>query len=108
MIFVSDMGDALSRRSDFPFLKREVIEPHRVGRWAAPVAVAHQAAGEEAELAEVGGLPPNVCVMTTVTSPATLWRIAALRKVKAKARDLSLEPLWEHIPRKLNLRGSTG
>ena len=84
MIFVSDMGDALSRRSDFPFLKREVIEPHRVGRWAAPVAVAHQGAGEEAELAEVGGLPPNVCVMTTVTSPATLWRIAALRKVKAK------------------------
>lgn len=108
LVFVSDMGDAFSRESDFEFLEKEVIEPiqspegmrhfwlwltkrpHRMGRF-----------GER-----IGGFPENVCAMTTVTGPDYLDRIDQLRKVRAKVRGLSLEPLWERIPpEKLNLEG---
>ena len=108
MIFVSDMGDSLSRKSDFPFLKSDVIEPiqskhgkHHLWLWLTkrPELMAEFAR-------EIGGLPENVCAMTTVTSPAGLERIDQLREVDAQSRGLSLEPLWERIPpEKLNLKG---
>jgi protein gp37 len=108
LVFVSDMGDALSRKSDFPFLKREVIAPiqseeglRHLWLWLT------KRPARMAELAdEIGGFPENVCAMTTVTGPDTLYRIDELRTVNAKVRGLSIEPLWERIPpKKLNLKG---
>lgn len=110
LVFVSDMGDAFSRKRDFPFLKEQVIEPIRSeeGRkhlwlWLTkrPDLMAEFAK-------EIGGFPGNVCAMTTLTGAddESLRRVDDLRKVKASVRGLSIEPLWDRIPpRKLNLKG---
>jgi protein gp37 len=37
---------------------------------------------------------PNVWLAVTVTSPKTLWRMDALRKIPAALRAVSAEPLW--------------
>jgi len=108
LIFVSDMGDAFSRKSDFGFLKREVIEPIQSddGRRHLWLWLTKQPARMAEFAAEIGGLPDNVCAMATVTGPETLDRIADLKRVKAKMRGLSLEPLWERIPpSELDLKG---
>jgi protein gp37 len=109
LIFVSDMGDAFSRRSDFEFLREEVIKPvtSAEGRrhlWLWLTKRPELMAEFAGELD--GGLPENVCAMTTVTGPGQLDRIDHLRKVRAAVRGLSLEPLWERIdPDRLNLEG---
>ena len=108
LIFVSDMGDAFSRDSDFPFLEAEVIEPIRSPKgqrhfwlWLTKRPDRMARFGEK-----IGGFPENVCAMTTVTSPNKLFRVDQLRDVPAAVRGLSLEPLWERIPpRKLRLKG---
>lgn len=110
MIFVSDMGDALSARGDFGFLNKEVVPAfksedgkHHLWLWLT------KRPGIMAEFAkEIGGFPDNVCAMTTLTGPdeESLKRLADLKKVKAKVRGLSIEPLWDRIdPRKLDLKG---
>jgi len=108
MIFVSDMGDALSAKRDFAFLKADLMPAIQSegGKRHLWLWLTKQP-GAMAEFArEVGGLPPNVCAMTTVTSLETLGRIDQLRKVNASTRGLSLEPLWERIPpNKINLKG---
>jgi protein gp37 len=101
-IFVSDMGDALTSKSseDFDFLEREVIVNvssekglRHLWLWLS------KRPGNMAAFAErIGGLPMNVCAMTTVTGPKTLGRVDQLRKVKAPCRGLSIEPLWDRIP----------
>jgi len=110
LIFVSDMGDAFSRRTDFPYIKNEVIEPviSDLGRrhlWLW-LTKRPELMVEFAE--ELGGFPDNICAMTTLTGPGpeNLKRLDDLRRVKASVRGLSVEPLWERIPPKqLNLRG---
>jgi len=100
LIFVSDMGDAFSRDSDFTFLEEEVIasirspqgqrhfwlwltkRPERMVRFGG----------------RIGGFPDNVCAMTTLTGPERLHRMDELRRVPAAVRGLSVEPLWERIP----------
>ena len=103
LIFVSDMGDAFSRNSDFSFLENEVIEPIRsiLGRrhmwlWLTKRPDRMAKFGER-----IGGFPRNVCAMTTVTSRDKLPRVDQLRDVPAAVRGLSLEPLQERIPPKL-------
>lgn len=103
LIFVSDMGDALSPEVDFEYLEQEVIanvtgaagqrhlwlwltkHPNRMaefGRW----------------LAERGrSWPDNLVALTTVTGPATVWRAEALEKVPAQFKGLSVEPLWDRV-----------
>lgn len=110
LIFVSDMGDALSSRSErqFAFLERELIEPvlsekgqRHIWMWLTkrPLNLRDFAG-------RIGGLPVNMCAMTTVTGPETLCRVAELRQVKAACRGLSIEPLWARIrPRDLDLSG---
>ena len=102
MIFVSDMGDAMSAKGLFPFLKQEVTHistdkgrrhmwlwltkrPHTMSRFAE----------------EIGGFSENVCAMTTVTGLESLHRVDELRQIKAPCRGLSVEPLWERIPPEL-------
>ena len=110
LIFVSDMGDALSARSDFQYLKNDLMPAIRseegqkhLWLWLTkrPFRMAEFAD-------EIGGFPDNVCAMTTLTGPdeESLKRLSDLRKVKASIRGLSIEPLWNRIPPgKLNLRG---
>ena len=108
LVFVSDMGDAFSRDSDFDFLENEVIEPIK-----SPGGTRHfwlwltKRPDRMARFGErIGGFPKNLCAMTTVTGPDYLRRIDQLRKVPSVVRGLSLEPLWERIPPKnLNLKG---
>lgn len=102
MIFVSDMGDALSSKRDFEFLKSDLIPAitSAAGRkhlWLWLTKRPHHMA----EFADkVGGLPANVCAMTTLTGPdpECLRRLADLKRVNAHMRGLSIEPLWDRIP----------
>ena len=108
LVFVSDMGDALSRKSDFPFLRREVIGPVRSedGRRHLWLWLTKRPENMAAFAEETGGFPDNLCAMTTVTGPDTLYRVDALRRVRAKTRGLSMEPLRDRVnPRALDLRG---
>lgn len=110
LIFVSDMGDALNTTNDFPFLKLELMpaitsEDGKRHLWLwltkRPDTMAKFAG-------EIGGFPPNVCAMTTLTGPDkdSLQRLTDLKKVKAHIRGLSIEPLWSRIPpSKLDLKG---
>lgn len=110
LIFVSDMGDALTTKGDFPFLKSDLMPAitsdngkRHLWLW---LTKRPERMAEFAE--EIGGFPPNVCAMTTLTGPDpdSLKRLADLKKVKAHIRGLSIEPLWERIPpSKLNLKG---
>lgn len=108
LIFVSDMGDAFSNERDFGFLEAEVIEPirsaegaHHLWLWLTKRPDRMARFGEK-----IRGFPPNVCAMTTITGPAKLDRIEALRYIPASVSGLSLEPLWERIPaNRLNLYG---
>lgn len=110
MIFVSDMGDALTATRDFPFLKRDVLPAFQSDQgkrhlWLWPT----KRPGNMAKLSEqIGGFPPNICAMTTLTGADkdSLDRLHELKGVKAAIRGLSIEPLWERIPTKnLNLKG---
>jgi protein gp37 len=110
LIFVSDMGDALSSKADFSFLKSDLMpaitsDAGRRHLWLWLTKRPERMA-EFAE--EIGGFPPNVCAMTTLTGPGeeNLKRLSDLKKVKAHMRGLSIEPLWERIPpSKLKLKG---
>ena len=110
MFFVSDMGDALSSRGDFGFLKTDLMpainsDDGKLHLWLwLTKRPEHMARFAE----EIGGFPSNVCAMTTLTGPdeRSLKRLADLKEVKAAVRGLSIEPLWDRIPpNKLNLKG---
>lgn len=106
LIFVSDMGDAFSRKKDFGFLRTEMAA------FQTPEGQQHlwlwltKRPKIMREFADsIGGFPANVCAMTTVTSPKTLKRIDALREVNASVRGLSLEPLWGSLADEIDLTG---
>lgn len=99
-IFVSDMGDALSSRKQFPFLQREIADSiitdkglRHLWLW---LTKRPQNMRDFAKL--IGGFSTNVCAMTTITGPETLGRVDQLRQVDAHCRGLSIEPLWDRIP----------
>lgn len=110
MIFVSDMGDALTSKGDFPFLKSDLMPAITSddGKRHLWLWLSKRPGSMAAFADEIGGLPPNVCAMTTLTGPDpdSLQRLADLKKVNASVRGLSIEPLWDRIPpSKLNLKG---
>ena len=110
IFFVSDMGDALSSRGDFGFLKTDLMPAinsdagkRHLWLWLTK-RPEHMVKFAE----DIGGFPPNVCAMTTLTGPdeKSLKRLADLKSVNAAVRGLSIEPLWDRIPpNKLNLNG---
>lgn len=110
LIFVSDMGDALSDGIPFSFLKDEIItsvisESGARHRWLwltkRPGRMAEFASWLQDEH-EVGW-PANLVAMTSVTNRATRARIAELQEVPARVRGLSVEPLVEGVD--LDLEG---
>jgi protein gp37 len=107
MVFVSDMGDALTQHSPahLAWLETEVLDPIRsengqrhIWQWLT------KRPQNMAKLSKrVGGLPENVCAMTTLTGAdeKSLGRLEKLKEVEAGSRGLSLEPMWERIPPKV-------
>lgn len=110
LVFVSDMGDAFSTAKDFSFLKADLMPAitSDAGRRHLYLWLTKRPKLMAQFADEIGGFPPNVCAMTTLTGPdeESLQRLADLKKVKAHTRGLSIEPLWDRIlPPKLDLKG---
>ena len=108
MVFVSDMGDALSKDVPFRFLWEEVIQ--NVARWRHIGLWLTKQPGRMAEfsrwLADKGvGWPPNLWAMTSITGPQTLARVKQLRSVVGPVvRGLSIEPILQD-PGDIDLSG---
>jgi len=109
LIFISDMGDALTADVPFEFLKQEIIDnvtseagQRHVWLWLSKrperMAVFGTWLQEHGE-----SWPDNLVAMTTVTSQRYAARVEALRRVPSKLKGLSIEPLFENL--NLNLEG---
>lgn len=103
LIFISDMGDALSRSVPFEFLRDEVIVPvdSPAGRrhmwlWLTK-RPARMADFSEWLSAQGISWPEHLVPMTSITSSATVNRVAQLKRVAAAYHALSVEPLWDDV-----------
>lgn len=95
-VFISDMGDALSRAIPFEYLLAEVVNvvanwPH-VGMWLT------KQPGRMAEFSnwlEARGVawPANLWAGTSITQHGQGARLRQLRKVRAATRFVSIEPI---------------
>jgi protein gp37 len=109
MIFVSDMGDALSKNVSFDYLLQEIIVnvssdigSRHIWLWLTK---------RPAQMARFGiwltkqgvAWPENLMAMTTVTAQSKSSRVDELRKVPSRLKGLSLEPLFEPVD--LDLEG---
>jgi protein gp37 len=104
MIFISDMGDSLAAKKDFPFLAAEVLPnvtsdngSRHIWQWLSKRPLLMR---QFAESHSDGMLPKNLMAMTTLTC----WdefnqdRLEALKSVGASMRGLSVEPQRDRIP----------
>ena len=106
LIFISDMGDALTHIADEDFLKRELDETQTdAGQRHLWLWLTKRPERMKRFAASIGGLPTNLCAMTTITSTDTLHRVDYLRETDAHVRALSVEPLWTSIADDLDLTG---
>ena len=103
LVFISDMGDALCSTVPFEFLLQEIVEPvsSEAGRrhvWLWLTKRPHRMA-EFSDWLLARGItwPDNLVAMTSVTSDATVGRVRQLRRVAARYRALSVEPLWSDV-----------
>jgi protein gp37 len=105
LIFVSDMGDALSENVSFEFLKAEIVDvasssagSRHIWQWLTkrPAKMAQFSAWLETNYGP-NAWPDNLIAMTSITSRKTVGRVNALRQVGCRFRGLSVEPLWESI-----------
>jgi protein gp37 len=109
LIFVSDMGDALSQAVDFPYLKQEIIDvaTSELGQahiWLWLTKRPRRMA-QFAKWLETQGIawPDNLVPMTSVMDRTMAKQVKYLLDIPAKARGLSVEPLWEDVD--LDLKG---
>lgn len=103
LIFLSDMGDLLSRAVKFDYLRDEVLNhvgspegSRHVWLWLTkrPVRMAEFSRWLEKE---GQSWPDNLIAMTSVTSDVTLGRVDQLKKVRCRYHGLSVEPLWSSV-----------
>ena len=109
LIFISDMGDALSASVPFAYLRDEIIENavsedgrRHLWLWLTKRPGRMAEFGERLQSRGIGW-PANLVPMTTVTMQRYAQRVDQLRRVPGKLRGLSLEPLFEPVD--LDLRG---
>jgi len=109
LIFISDMGDALSGDVPFDYLRQEIISNVRseagcghLWLWLSkrPQRMADFGAWL---LKQDEDWPENLVSMTTVTEQKFARRVDDLRRVPSTSKGLSLEPLFEPVD--LNLTG---
>lgn len=109
MIFISDMGDALSKDVPFEYLHREIIanvvsDAGQQHLWLWLTKRPERMAAFGSWLLKQGGYwPDNLVAMTTITSQYYASRVDALRRVPAIFKGLSVEPLLERVD--LNIEG---
>jgi protein gp37 len=103
MIFISDMGDALSGNVPFDYLRDEIIGAvnfiegsRHIWLWLTKRPARMAAFGQWLDRQNIRW-PDNLVAMTTVTSHATRGRVDELRKVPAKFRGLSCEPIYSEL-----------
>ena len=102
------MGDALSDGMSEAYLLEEIVKPAASAEgsrhmWLGLTKRPKKMADFSAWLAKRGiKWPDNLVAMTSVTSSRTLVRIDQLKKVKARYKGLSVEPLWGPIKPNLN------
>jgi len=100
LIFISDMGDALSKGIPFEYFKREIVdvvasESGQKHLWLWLTKRPARMADFGRWLTRQGGRwPDNLVAMTSVTSQGTAGRVDQLRKVPSKYKGLSCEPLF--------------
>jgi protein gp37 len=103
LIFISDMGDALSNGVSFEFLKSEIVDAVQ-----SPEGSRHLwlwLNKRPARMAEFGrwlldlgfAWPDNLVALTTITSQGTKGRVDELRKVPSRYKALSCEPLYSGL-----------
>jgi len=103
LIFVSDMGDALSQSVDFPYLKQEIIDVVNSAHGNAHVWLwltkRPRRMAQFAKWLEKQGVPwpDNLVPMTSVMDRTMAKQVKYLLDIPAKARGLSVEPLWEGV-----------
>ncbi|MEO8207089.1 MAG: DUF5131 family protein [Chthoniobacterales bacterium] len=103
LIFISDMGDALSKDVPFEYLHTEIIKVASSGKgqrhiWLWLTKRPRRMAEFSDWLIERDiSWPDNLVAMTSVTSAETAGRVEQLRKVRCKFRALSVEPLWTPV-----------
>ena len=103
MIFISDMGDALSGSVPFSFLKNEIIDSvssdsgrRHIWLWLSK-RPARMAEFGRWLLAQGVAWPENLVAMTTVTSQDTAGRVQELRSVPSRFKGLSCEPMFSEL-----------
>jgi protein gp37 len=102
-IFVSDMADALSMSIDFEYLRTEIVDVaasahgrRHIWLWLTKMTTRMAEFGHWLRKRDVDW-PDNLVAMTSVTSSKTVIRAAQLKKVPARFKGLSVEPLWEDV-----------
>ena len=105
MIFISDMGDALSANIPFDFLKAEIIDNvtstnglRHLWLWLTKRPSRMLQFDLWLKAKDITW-PKNLWAMTSVTSQATVGRIRSLAMVGqvGTIRGISFEPLWSNI-----------
>jgi len=103
IIFVSDMGDALSRSVPFEYLLQEIITvasssngKRHIWLWLTKRPRRMAQFSEWLNTRDISW-PDNLVAMTSVTSVKTIGRVEQLLKVRCKFRGLSVEPLWSPV-----------
>src|ERR1035437_8315371 len=103
LIFISDMGDALSHSIPFEYLQAEIVD--HVGSVDGRRHVWLWLTKRPSRMAQFGRWlnkrnvtwPDNLVAMTTVTAQARASRVADLLTVPSKLKGLSIKTLFETV-----------
>ncbi len=103
LIFVSNMGDVLSNGVPFEFVKEEIVDQANSAKGRAHVWLwltkrpRRMAEFSKWLTGQGGSWPDNLVPMTSVIDRDMAVQVKHLKKIPAKVRGLSVEPLWEEV-----------